>query len=509
MVVAPKVLSIAELAARLKTVRADRGGSARRVVHCHGVFDLLHIGHIRYLQQARRFGDLLVVTITPDEYVNKGPHRPAFQARLRADALAALDCVDYVGINEWPTALETIRLLKPDVYAKGGEFRDHKTPELRLEEEAAQEVGAQVEFIDEFTSSSSYLLNKYLTPFDDETERYLLDFRERFGLEQVTAVLDRARQLSVLVVGEAIIDEYYSCAAIGRSAKAPILSTQYNSHNRFAGGALAVANHLATLCGRVDLLSMLGADDQEEPWIRDHLADTITARFLRKSNSPTIVKRRYRESYFGSPLFAINFLSDSPLLPQEDDQLVKMLTEQIDAYDLVLVADYGHHMITTRAIEAVTEKAAFLAINTQANAANIGFHTVSKYPRADFVALAERELRLECRSRTGSLTDQLSQVASRLSTELAIVTLGKQGCLCLHHGDDFHQAASLATAVVDRIGAGDAFLAISAMAAALRVPPEVVAFLGNVAGAEAVAYVGNSRSIEDGSLRRHIASLFK
>src|SRR3954452_20890627 len=110
-----KIKRIDELAVSLSALR--QGG--KRIVHCHGVFDLLHIGHIKHLEAARKFGDLLVVTLTPDRFVNKGPHRPAFPERLRAEALASLVCVDYVAINQWPTAVETIERLRPTFYVKG------------------------------------------------------------------------------------------------------------------------------------------------------------------------------------------------------------------------------------------------------------------------------------------------------------------------------------------------------------------------------------------------------
>ena len=110
-----KIKGIEELAEILASLRA----SNRKVVHCHGVFDLQHIGHIRHFQQAKKLGDILLVTVTPDKYVNKGPHRPAFTEDWRAEAIAALGCVDYVAINKWPTAVEVIKLLKPDIYAKG------------------------------------------------------------------------------------------------------------------------------------------------------------------------------------------------------------------------------------------------------------------------------------------------------------------------------------------------------------------------------------------------------
>ena len=115
-----KIKDIEELASFLESVRAENS----KVVHCHGVFDLLHVGHIRHFEQAKQFGDVLVVTITPDRFVNKGPSRPAFGEALRAEAIAALDCVDYVAINRWPIAVETLRLLRPDFYVKGSDYEN-------------------------------------------------------------------------------------------------------------------------------------------------------------------------------------------------------------------------------------------------------------------------------------------------------------------------------------------------------------------------------------------------
>src|SRR5919108_1240176 len=110
-----KIRRLKDLANTLETLR----GSGKKIVHCHGVFDLLHIGHIKHLESARKLGEVLIVTVTPDRFVNKGPHRPAFPERLRAEALASLACVDFVAINEWPTAVETIQCLRPHYYVKG------------------------------------------------------------------------------------------------------------------------------------------------------------------------------------------------------------------------------------------------------------------------------------------------------------------------------------------------------------------------------------------------------
>ena len=98
----------------------------KKVVLCHGVFDLLHIGHIKHFEEAKTFGDVLIVTITPDSFINKGPNRPAFNEHLRLEALQALECVDYISINKWKTATQTIRTIKPHIYCKGPDYKLHK-----------------------------------------------------------------------------------------------------------------------------------------------------------------------------------------------------------------------------------------------------------------------------------------------------------------------------------------------------------------------------------------------
>src|SRR5437016_3615877 len=128
----------------LSGVLREQKNLGKRIVHCHGVFDLLHVGHIKHLEEARNMGDLLVVTLTPDRFVNKGPHRPAFPETLRVEAIAGLEAVDFVAINKWPTAVEAIRLIAPSVYVKGPDYKDAAkdiTGGISHEEEAVRSCG--------------------------------------------------------------------------------------------------------------------------------------------------------------------------------------------------------------------------------------------------------------------------------------------------------------------------------------------------------------------------------
>ena len=108
-------------------------------------------------------GDILVVTITPDRFVDKGPGRPVFHEQLRAESIAALQCVDYAAINKWPTAEETLRILKPHYYVKGQEFEnlDDKSGKIQKELKVAEEIGSETRFTHNIVFSSTTLLNKY------------------------------------------------------------------------------------------------------------------------------------------------------------------------------------------------------------------------------------------------------------------------------------------------------------------------------------------------------------
>ncbi len=154
-----KILELDELAKKIRDLKS-RG---KKIIHCHGCFDLMHIGHIKYFQASKKMGDVLIVTLTPDIYVDKGPGRPVFNQDIRAESIAALECVDYVAVNKWPTAEETLRLLRPDIYVKGQEFEtlEDKTGKIQREYDVIIQIGAEIRFTHEIVFSSTKLINQY------------------------------------------------------------------------------------------------------------------------------------------------------------------------------------------------------------------------------------------------------------------------------------------------------------------------------------------------------------
>lgn len=503
-----KIVDIHELA----KISSEAKAKGKVVVHCHGVFDLLHIGHIRYFKQARGMGDMLIVTITPDKYVDKGPHRPAFTESLRLEAIASVYCVDYVALNEWPTAEETLRLVRPDIYVKGSEFKGISTDmtgKMGLEEKVIREIGAKLAFTEDIVFSSTHLINTYFSIYPKDVSEYLELFRKRHNLDEIQDAIDNMSSLKVLVVGDVIIDEYVYCDAIGISSKDPVLAVKYQSEDRFAGGVLAVANHVANFADSVELITVLGSESDYEQFIRSHLNPRVTPRFFTAEGVRTVSKRRLLEGYSLNKLIEVYVMDQRELAGDVSDAICSVLRERLREFDVVLAADFGHGAISRPIIDVLCKEALFLAVNTQANAGNRGFNPVTCYSRADYACIAEHEIRLETRDAQGELRPMVERVRDQLGAGYMTVTRGRGGCVVSTAASEYVAVPAFAGKVVDRVGAGDAFLAVTALAASQGVPPEVLGFIGNIAGAEAVEIIGNDKAVDKTKVKKRIVSLMK
>jgi len=502
-----KIKTLEELSNTIQALKRE----GNTIVHCHGVFDLLHPGHIQHFEAAKREGDILIVTITPDEYVGRGPGRPVFNQRLRAESIAALECVDYVAINEWPTAVETIKKLKPDVYAKGSDYanrEDDLTGEIYREEEAIKSIGGRIHFTDEITFSSTKLLNIHFSVYSEKAQGFLEQFHHNYSAEDIIKRLKNLKTLNVLVIGDAIIDQYYYCSTLGKSPKENIITTKYLDEETFIGGALAAANHVAGFCGSVHLVTCLGKGNSYEEFITSRLKPNIRPKFFYR-DGPTTLKRRFVETGFLSKLFEICYLDDSELAGPLSEEVYNYLQVIAGEYDLVVLPDFGHGFIGEKLAELLCDKARFLAVNTQTNSANAGFNLITKYPRADYICLDETEARLACHDKYSPVDDLIIKIAKKLKCNRIAVTRGHHGSITYRSEEGFFEIPALSEEVVDRVGAGDAYLSVTSPCVADGNPMEMVGFIGNAVGALKVRIVCNRASVEPTPLFKFITALLK
>lgn len=493
-----KIKTLSELRQILKKQKKE----GKKIVLCHGVFDLIHPGHIRHLTSAKKYGDILVITVTADKYIKKGPGRPIFQEALRAEVLSSLNMVDFVAILNSESAVEAIKALKPDFYVKGPDYKSRKKtpniPQKLIEETKALEVsGGKIVFTDDnIVFSSSKLISDYLSVYPQKTKEYLEDFKIRYSSDDITDRLSKLDNLKIIVIGDSIIDQYHYCFPVGKSSKEPIIVHQFMNDENFAGGVLATANHLASLSKNIHLVSLLGTKKSYENFILKHLKTNITPKFFYRSVSGTTVKRRYLDGFTQQKLFQISYLNDDPIEPVLEKKINKYLKAEIKKYDLVIVNDFGHGLLTEKLIRTICHESKYLALNVQSNSANYGFNVITKYPRADFVCIDEHEIRLAAHDKYSDLRFLIKKIYKKMKSTLMIITRGPKGALSYTEKGGFYETPALTDKIVDRVGAGDALFSITSPCAYKKMETEIIPFIGNVAGALQIQIVGHRKSIE-------------
>ena len=501
-----KIFNLDSFPQKLKLIRDEDNSIAL----CHGVFDLLHPGHIQHFKAARNLADVLIVSLTADHFVNKGPGRPLFNEDIRAETLAALADVDYVVICNFPTAIELIEVIKPDFYVKGSDYinpSDDVTGMIAREKEVLETHGGRIHFTNELTSSSSMLINKFFSPANQTAQDWLRGFKSSHGYDEVTKALDDIFQLRVLILGETIIDQYTYCSPLAKSSKDPILAFHQEETNFFPGGAVTIANNCSSWAAQTRVISFSGRNDSLLNSLKSKIDSKIELDFIETPDRPTILKHRYVDRASNSRVFEYYDFSNQELLPESKVLIEAAVMNQVKSYDLVMAADYGHGFFTQELISTVERESPFLSVNTQANAGNRGYNTISKYSKADLITMNGGELQLELRDRNPDYFTIVPKLMEKMQASYAIVTLGGDGLIIFDRNGNHEQVPALAGRLIDKVGAGDAVFAIASLLAKVNAPLKVIGFLANLVAAHEVSQLGHQSSLSQADLRKHAKSI--
>jgi bifunctional ADP-heptose synthase (sugar kinase/adenylyltransferase) len=273
--------------------------------------------------------------------------------------------------------------------------------------------------------------------------------------------LDKVKDLKVLVVGDAILDEYVYVTCLGKAVKEPALSAKILRREEFRGGVWAAAAHAANFCGEVSV-----------------------------SSAPIVnITRRYVEDTYLRKLFTLHDTRSGDVSAECD----------IGSYDCVIITDFGYGTLTESLINKIAKEARYLAVNAQTNAPNLGFNLITKYRRADYIVIDELEARLAAHDRDSPIED----VILKLGYRNIVVTLGKNGAVGFDGG--FERQPSLTEKVTDTMGAGDAFLCVTAPFASVGASMKDLLRIGNAAGAVKVGIVGHRASVNKENLLERLA----
>jgi bifunctional ADP-heptose synthase (sugar kinase/adenylyltransferase) len=330
-------------------------------------------------------------------------------------------------------------------------------------------------------------------------------------LGRLMQMINDISRLRVLLVGDTIIDEYQYVSPLGKSPKENLIPTLYREREVFAGGVVAAANHVAGFCSEVDVLTCLGDSDVHNDIVSRALKQNVRLTPLMRHGVPTTRKCRFIDSDYFRKLFEVHFMEDLPISGDLEGSLVGKIREMAPAYDLVIVTDFGHGLMTRAATQAVTEASRFVAVNAQSNSANMGFNLVTKYARADYVCVDAPEARLAAADKYGEIEEVVAaELPKRIACDRFIITHGRHGCVTFDRSrDQVHRIPAFTAQATDTMGAGDAFLAVTSPLVAAGGDMELVGFVGNAVGAMKVGIIGHRQSVEKIPLLKYLTALLK
>ncbi len=515
MTIHRKIVSLDKLAALASDARA----AGRRVVQCHGCFDIVHPGHIRYLQFARRQGDVLIVTLTGDDEVGKGPDRPYIPEDLRAENLAALEFVDYVSINHAATAVPVLEAVAPDVYVKGHEYENSEDERFLAEKGVVERLGGRIIFSSGDVVFSSTRLIGRLAGEGKPTQTLVQRFCDRYELSRrsLEATIEKFRSLKVLVVGDIVLDHYIFCDASGVASESPMLSLAYLDEAKFVGGAAIVARHLAAMGAKSFLLSGV-ADDDATALARRTLADEGVETHLIKSRNRLPTKTRYLAD--DTKLVKIDRAEHQPFDSKHEAEAAAVLERHARGADAVIFCDFGCGTVTGgllgRTLPMLRHNVGTIAADVSGARANL-----LNFKHVDLLCPTEREVRAALNDYDSGLSSAAWNLMNQTQARHLIVTLEKRGLVAFlrrsqKRGSTEWSARltsetlpSFAESNVDRMGCGDAMLAAatltlaagnsistgSGVSAGASLPSgstlPAAAYLGTAAAALEIAMLGN------------------
>ncbi len=494
-----KIISEEKIKEVVKTLKRKK----KKIILCHGAFDLVHLGHVKHFESAKNKGDILIVSITADKFIHKGPGRPKFNENQRMEYLSKLEMIDFIVLSNEITAISVIKKIRPNIYCKGPDYKndnDDVTGNIKKERLAVKSINGKIEYTDDQTFSSSNLLNKS----GNLNNNLFKKLRKKINIQDTLNKFDLLKNKKVLVLGEIIVDEYQFCEAIGKSGKEPVLVMHDKFTEKYIGGVGAIANHVSSFCNDVTIMSFIGDHNTQKSFIKRSLNNKVKTILFNKSDSPTINKKRYIDEVNQNKILGVYTINDEDLNKKDEKKFLEKLKKSIKNYDIVILTDYGHGIITPKIANFVCKNSNYLSVNSQINASNIGYQNLNKYNNFDFLILNEGEIRHDARDRTTPINALGSSLIAKLKSKKAIITSGKDGAQMIFNNKSKIEIScpGFAEKIVDKIGSGDAMLSLASLCDYINMSDQATILISSLAAAQAVETMGNKEFVSELRLKK-------
>ena len=426
---------------------------SKKIIMAHGVFDYLHIGHLRYFNQCKKHADILIVSVTSDKYVNKGFNKPYFNDKLRMEAIASNIDVDYVVLSNSLTAERNIEKIKPDYYAKGNDYKSLINNDANFKKEILSLKKNKGKFLilKDIQHSSSKIINSSFLNYTNEQSKIIQKIKKKnLNLEKEFKNIKSKR---ILLIGETILDEFTYVKSLGKSRKNNLISTRYMKNEIQHGGALFILKNLNEYFNNIDYLSFC---TQENYKFIKKIHKKVVPIFCK--DDQIVKKKRFVDFYNLNKIFQLNTNDQLEINENNYISAKNKINKIKKKYDAIVICDFGHGLINGDFLKFLNKLKIKKFINCQANSSNFGFNRFYKFKEAELLSSDEDEFRLTTNDDKNNIKKIHANNRQYLKKyKNLIITAGKNGSYYFNKNSKFFVESFEVNNFIDSIGSGDVY----------------------------------------------------
>ncbi len=476
----------------------------KKIVMCHGVFDVLHYGHIIHFEEAKKNGQILVVSLTNDKFVNKGPDRPLFSSVIRAKSLLSLNTVDYVIISDDFDCINTLKIIKPNYFVKDIEYanKNHiSNKNFEKEKKFLKTIKCKLVYTKQKKFSSSEIIKSKFTNLNDKTQSYLNILSKKFTFDYIENKILALKKSEICLIGDPIFDNYIFCQTEGISSKSPTLASIFKNKENYAGGVLAVAQMANALGAKVNLITY-----GKKKELKKNLDKKVKVISINQYQKIPEIDRIINVGRM-EKLHQMYYFEE----PHRKSDIYSLLKRKINHFrkkrNKIIIIDFGFDFFPFNFYNFINK--INYSVNTHTNSINKNFNHISKYKKSSYFSINKSEYFLDRRLNFAEDVIKLKKyLIENEKHKNFSITLGSKGSIFFKN-KKANESPAIFQNVVDTTGCGDAYFIVTSLLNDIKIEPELIPFIGNVYAGLHANVVGNKKVITLNDLLKNIKLLIK
>jgi len=453
----------------------------KKKIFVSGFFNTLHPGHIRLLKFAKSLGDELIVGIISKKIIRNKSYN---SDTSRVETIKSINFIDKVILIN--TSIEkTLLKVKPDFVVKGKEHEHSQN----IESNILKKIGAKIIFNSGGPTSEYDIAEQNYANYNIKSQKKFLN-KHNINIKSLIGNISKFKKLNISVVGDIIVDEYISCVPLGMSHEDPSLVLNPTNSSKFLGGAGIVAAHASQLGAKVNLISVVG-NDENSKFCKKKLNEYKVKNALFTDNlRPTILKKRYNTK--NKTHLKVSFLNQTSIETKIQENILKHLKKIINKTDILVFSDFNYGCLPQSLIEKIIFEArkskVFIVADSQSSS-QVG--NISRFKLLDLITPTEREARIALQNNDDGLIILAETLKDKCKTKNIILTLGEAGILMHNALEQTDILPTFNKNPIDVAGSGDSLYITSAMILSLGGSIWSAGFLGSIAASVQSSRIGN------------------